>query len=156
MANTKRKITTLGPGTFNFGSAGSNLDMSCQLTNLLIQAEGESEDALLTLCGDSVAGARTYAWTVSGTVLQDIEANGVIDYTWKNAGKEVPFKFIPDSTGKAAVTGRLMIDPIALGGDVGKKNTSDFEFAVVGSPVFDADSTDAASPASQGEWAALK
>lgn len=148
----KRKITTLGPGSFNFGSAGSNLDMSCQLTNLIIQAEGESEDPMLTLCGDSVAGSRSYNWTVSGTTLQDIEADGVIDYTWKNAGKEVPFKFIPDTAGKAAVTGLLIIDPIALGGDVGKKNTSDFEFAAVGTPIFDADSTDGASPASEGEW----
>lgn len=151
----KRKITTLGPGTFNFGSVGSNLDMSCQITALTISAEPESEDAVPTLCGDSVAGARTYNWTVAGTTFQDLEENGVIDYTWKNAGKEVPFKFIPEEGGKAAVTGHLIVDPITLGGDVGKKNTSDFEFVAVGQPDFDHDSTDGSSPATTGEWAGL-
>lgn len=155
MASPKRTKTILGPGTFNFGSAGSNLDMSCQLTAITISAEGESEDAVMTLCGDRVAGARDYNWTVAGTTFQDLDENGVIDYTWKHAGKEVPFKFIPAEGSKAAITGRLIVDPIQLGGDVGKKNTSDFEFACVGTPVFDPDSTDGSSPASEGAWANL-
>lgn len=132
----RRKIHSLGPGTLVFGSVGTQLDMSCQLTEIKFSAEGDSEDPENVLCGDVIAGSRSYNWTVSGSVFQDIEADGVIDYTWKHAGTEVPFKFVPDATETVAVTGRVTIDPIEFGGTVKTKNKSEFEWSVVGSPVF--------------------
>ena len=132
----RRQITKLGPGTLVLGSVGTQLDMSCQLTNFKVSAEGDSEDAEAVLCGDSIAGARTYAWTASGTLFQDIEADGVIDFTWKHAGVEMPFKFVPDSAATAAVTGRVTVDPLEFGGDVNVKNKSEFEWSIVGTPVF--------------------
>lgn len=132
----RRKIHTLGPGTLVLGSVGTQLDMSCQLTNCKVAAEADAEDSEPTLCGETIAGARTYAWTLTGTVFQDIEEDGVIDYTWKHAGVEAPFKFVPDMTGEAAVTGRVTIDPLEFGGDVNVKNKSEFEWSVVGTPNF--------------------
>lgn len=132
----RRKIHTLGPGTLVLGSVGTQLDMSCQLTNTKISAEADAEDSEPTLCGDSIAGARTYAWTLSGTVFQDIEEDGVIDFTWKNAGVEMPFKFVPDMAGEASVTGRVTVDPLEFGGDVNVKNKSEFEWSIVGTPNF--------------------
>lgn len=137
----RRKNLTLGPGTLTFGSVGSILDMSCQITEIKFAAEGDSEDAELVLCGDSIAGARTYTWTMSGTTYQDLETDGVIDWSWKYAGTEVPFKFVPDSTGESAVTGRVIVDPIELGGTVGQKNKSEFEWGLVAAPSLRANTT---------------
>lgn len=146
----KRPILTLGPGSFKLGEIGTELDLSCQLTAFTISWEVDAEDAEPTLCGGTIGGARTYVATAAGSVFQDIEADGVIDYTWKNKGEEVPFTFIPDEAGAAQVTGRLMIDPINLGGDVRKRNKSDFEWQCIGDPVFTPDSTEGGTPAEPG------
>ena len=126
----------LGPGTLTFGSVGTTLDISCQVTEVKISAEGDSEDPELTLCGDTVAGARTYTWSMSFTAFQDIEKDGLIDWSWKHAGTEVPFKFVPDAASSASVTGRATVDPIEFGGTVNQKNKSEAEWALSGAPNF--------------------
>lgn len=146
----KRPILTLGPGSLVLGEIGTELDLSCQMTNVVVQWEVDAEDAEPTLCGGSIGGARTYTATLAGSVFQDIETDGVVDYTWKNKGVEVKFKFIPDSAGTAEVTGTVVIDPINLGGDVRTRNKSDFEWQCVGDPIFVADSTEGATPADPG------
>lgn len=146
----KRPILTLGPGSFKLGEVGTELDLSCQLTAFTISWEVDAEDAEPTLCGGQIGGARNYVATATGSVYQDVEADGVVDYTWKNKGEDVPFTFIPDEAGTAMVTGTLTIDPINLGGDVRKRNKSDFEWQCVGDPVFVADSTAGATTADPG------
>lgn len=132
----RRKIHKLGPGTLVLGSVGSPLDMSCQLTEIKFAADADSEDPEPVLCGDTISGARTYTWQMTGTVFQDVEADGVIDYTWKNAGTEVPFKFVPDDASGVSVTGRVTIDPLEFGGEVNTKNKSEFEWGITGAPTF--------------------
>lgn len=131
----KRRHLTLGPGTLAFGETGTDLDISCQVTAASVSAEGDSEDATPTLCGGTVAGERSYAWTLSYTAYQDVLANGIIDWTWKNAGREVPFNFTPDDSG-AAVNGVVIVDPVTIGGTVRQKNTSESEWSIVGTPEF--------------------
>ena len=133
----RRELLTLGPGTLVLGSVGTQLDMSCQITEISISAEGDSEDPEETLCGGQIAGSRHYTWTVNGSMFQDVAKDGVIDFTWKHAGKEMPFKFVPDATATAAVTGRVTVDPLTLGGTVKQKNKAEFEWSCVGTPVFD-------------------
>lgn len=131
----KRKPLVLGPGTLTIGQVGSPLDMSCQLTNVTITSEADAEDSEPTLCGGVLAGDRTYAWTLTGNVAQDIEKDGVVDWTWKNKGREVPFSFTPlNEIATTKVTGNVIVDPISLGGDVGKRGMSEFEWAIVGDP----------------------
>lgn len=146
----RRKLLTLGPGSLKIGEVGTELDMSCQLTSASISWEVDAEDAEPTLCGGSVGGARNYTATLAANLFQDIEADGVIDYTWKNKGMEVPFTFIPDEAGTAAVTGRVTIDPINLGGDVRTRVKSEIEWTCVGDPVFEPDSTAGATTADVG------
>lgn len=146
----RRDLLTLGPGSLILGSVGTQLDMSCQLTEISFQAEGESEDSENTLCGDVIAGARTYTYTMSGSLFQDVQPEGVIDFTWKHAGTEVPFKFVPDAAGTAAVTGRVTIDPLTIGGTVKQKNKSEFEWSCVGTPLFDPASNAATAPTKPG------
>lgn len=146
----RRKLLTLGPGSLVLGSIGSPLDLSCQLTNIRVEFEASAEDPEMTLCGETVGGSRTYSAKLAGTLFQDAEENGVIDYSWKNKGVEVPFKFVPDSTGTAAVTGRCTVDPITIGGDTRVKNKSDFEWQCIGEPVFNPLSNEGGTPAAVG------
>jgi hypothetical protein len=148
MPSPKRKILSLGPGTLAFGEVGTELDISCQVTACSIEWAVDAEDAAPTLCGGTVAGARNYAATVKATVYQDIEADGTVDFSWKNKGAEVPFSFTPRTDAPTAkVAGRCLVDPITLGGDVNKKNTSDIEWSCVGEPTFTPDDTGDTEPA---------
>lgn len=146
----KRKLLTLGPGSLTIGEIGTDLDMSCQLTNVAVQWSVDAEDAEATLCGGSVGGARNYTANLAGTVFQDVELDGVVDFTWKHKGVEAPFKFVPDNEGSAVVTGRVTIDPIDLGGDVRTRPKSEFEWQCVGDPTFAHDPTEGGTPAVEG------
>lgn len=146
----RRAPLTLGPGTLNFGGVGSALDMSCQVTSVTVSPEAQTEDPIPVLCGDALAGARSYNWTLAFTALQDVLENGVIDYTWTNAGAEVPFTFVPSTDYTAQVTGVVIIDPVGLGGTVRQKNTSDASWTIVGTPAFTADGVEAAGTTPAG------
>lgn len=131
----KRAPYIVGPGTFTVGKVGTTLDMSCQLTEFRIEFEADAEDDVPTLCGGMLAGDRTYAATCAGTTVQDLERDGVIDFTWRNKGAQVPFSFIPDNASvDKKITGELIIDPLTIGGEVGKRGTSEFEWKCVGMP----------------------
>lgn len=138
----KRPPLTLGPGTLTFGEIGvDQLDISCQVTACKITFDSDKEDDLPTLCGGTITGEKVYTSKVEFSAAQDLETNGLIDWTWKNAGKEVPFTFAPRNDEVAAVKGRCVIDPVEIGGDVKKRNISDAEFDCVGLPVFTPDDT---------------
>lgn len=128
------KAQKLGPGVFSIGEVGTPLDLTAQVTQLKITPSVDAEDAVPTLSGESLAGDRTYSWTVSGTLIQDLTEDGMFDYTWSNAGDEVPFTFTPSTTVGRDVTGVVIVDPLELGGDIGKKNTTEFEWTIVGDP----------------------
>jgi len=143
----KRDLLTLGPGSIVFDAPGGGavgLDISCQVTDALVEAEADAEDPTPTLCGGSVAGARTYTWMLTFTTFQDVLKDGVIDWTWKNKGAETGFTFTPETIGAAKVVGRVMVDPISLGGTASKRNTSEVKWAVVGDPAFTPDVSAAA------------
>lgn len=123
----------MGPGTFKLGTAGV-MDVSCQVTNLIVSCSEsvESTDPIPVLCGDEIPGEDTvsYAWTVAGTLVQDISSTGVVDYTWDNKGVTVDFEFIPNTVGGRSVTGEVRVIPLPVGGDVNARPTSDFEWQV--------------------------
>ena len=133
------RAQTMGPGTLTIGSVGSPLDLTAQVTNCRVVPSAESEDAVTTLSGESLAGERTYSWALSGTLIQDLTEDGMFDYTWANKGTEVPFTFTPSTAAGRTITGTVIVDPLELGGDVKAKNTTDFEWVVVGDPVLGAD-----------------
>lgn len=132
------KSYKLNKGTLTLGDAP--LDVSCQVTNVQVNPTEnvDTEDAVHVLCGDVLPSSDTvdYSFTVSGTVLQDLSAGGVIDYTWQNAGDEVAFTLTPDSTAAATVVGVCRLIPLVIGGDVPTRPTSDFEWVCIGTPAF--------------------
>lgn len=130
---------TMGPGTFTIGSVGSPLDLTAQVTSLKVSPSADAEDSIVTLSGDTLAGERTYSWTLGGTLVQDLTDAGMFDYTWTNKGTQVPFTFTPSTAAGRSVTGTVIVDPLEIGGDVKKKNTTDFEWVIVGDPELGAD-----------------
>ena len=125
----------MGPGTFSIGSVGTPLDLTAQVTALTVEFSEDVEDSVPTLSGESLEGEASYPATLSGTLVQDLTEAGMFDYTWTHKGTIVPFTFTPSTAVGRSVTGSVRIAPLNLGGDVKKKNTTDFTWAIIGDPV---------------------
>jgi hypothetical protein len=132
------KATKLGPGTLIIGETTTTLDLSCQLSAAKVEWDKDKEDNTEVLCGDSIAGGVTYTAKLTGTVLLDLSATGMVSFTWTHKGEEHAFVFIPNDVEAQQVSGVLTVDPLDVGGDEVKKNMSvDFEWDCVGEPVFE-------------------
>jgi hypothetical protein len=122
----------MGPGVLAVGSAGSSIDFSARVTSAKVVPKVDAEDDVLTLAGTTESGDRTYTYTLDATVYQDDLRDGeLVEFTWLNAGAVLPVTFTPFAGGKS-VTGDVLIDPMEIGGDVGKKNQSDIKWAFIG------------------------
>ncbi len=129
------KAQPLGPGTFSLGAALTALDLTAQVTKLTVQWSVNVEDAVETLSGEELEGEPDYNAELSFTVIQDLTEAGMFDYTWANKGSVVPFTFTPNTAAGRTVTGMVRVDPLNLGGDVKKKNTTEATWKCVGQPV---------------------
>ena len=130
---TPRKM---GPGTLTIGAVGSPLDFSGRVTSVKVTPKVDQEDNVTVLSGDTIAGDRTYTATLEATVYQDDlypGPGGLMDYSWSHKGETVPFTFTP-YTGGRSITGELTVDPLEVGGDVNKKNTTALKWDCVGFP----------------------
>lgn len=128
----------LGPGVLTLGSGP--LDVSAQVTKLIVSATEnvDTVDAIDVLSGEQIAEEETasYKWKLDATFVQDtLAAGGLVDFTWTNQGASIPFKFIPNNSIARKVTGTLRCIPLAIGGDIKKRNTSDWSVAIIGTPV---------------------
>lgn len=130
----------LGPGKITVGKTGSLKDFSCQVTEATV-TWGKDEDNVNVLCGDTL-GNTVYSATFEGSIVQDWhDQNGILAWTWKNKGEVLPFVFVPSIAGKAQVKGNIIVDPIDLGGESMKKNTSDIKWTFAGEPSLSYDYT---------------
>lgn len=131
-------VFPLGPGALTIGQTGSPIDVSCLVNNATIAADKDQGDSSTKLCGTVRPGAVVYTYTLSGNVDLDIATeDGLFALSQSAAGSEQDFTFTPNSAAGTAATGRLVIDPLSFGGDTpGETMTSDFEFTLVGSPVY--------------------
>lgn len=129
-------VRPLGPGVLTIGAVGSTLDFSGRCRSASITWKVDQEDDTPLLSGGVEAGDRTYAATLEATVSQDdLTVGGLVDYSWAHKGQAVPFTFTPYTfTGARSITGELVVDPLDVGGDVKKKNTSDLKWGCVGEP----------------------
>lgn len=139
----------LGPGTLTIGETGSLLDLSCQVTEVKVTWDDDTDDDIPVLCGSVIPGAATYTAQLEATIVQDMSAGGVIDYTWTHKGETVPVTFTP-TAGSATVTGEVTVKPVDLGGKVGSKNDADVEWPFNGEPQF-TPLTDPTDTGSRGE-----
>lgn len=128
----------LGPGVLEIGATGTEIDVSCLVNNAVIAADKDEADSTTKLCGDVRAGAVTYTYALSGNMDTDIgNAAGFFALSQSAPGTQQGFTFTPSSDVGTTATGTLVIDPLDFGADeAGADLTSDFEFTIVGVPVY--------------------
>ena len=148
-------VTKFGPGTLTIGEVGAPIDVSCQMIAAQIEWSKDEDDDVTVLCGDVVAGAVTYAATLTGEVFQDVaDAAGILFYSWQHKGEVFPFTFTPNTAAGTSAAGELQLDPLSFGGDEPKANmTSDFTWKIVGDPVLTAGGVMAAEAEAEADAA---
>lgn len=131
----------LGPGTLTIGAVASEIDVSCLVNNAVIAMTKDQGDSTTKLCGTVVPGAVSYTYALSGNVDTDVnDPLGLFALSQLSPGSQQPFVFTPSTEAGTSATGTLVIDPLDFGGETtGETMTSDFEFALVGAPVYDFD-----------------
>lgn len=133
------KSFKLGPGTLTLDPGGAALEVSAQITNGRIEwsESVNSTDPIPVLSGEELPGEDevTYAATLAGNVVQDIDAAGLVAWSWTHKGETVNFTFVPSTTDGREVTGTVRVIPLTLGGDVNTRNQSDFTWTCPSDPV---------------------
>jgi hypothetical protein len=121
-------------GTLVLGA--TPLDISAQVTKCVITVAENvtTTDAVPVLSGAELAAEDdvTFTATLEATLLQDLAAAGVVEYAWNNAGTWVDFVFSPADDTDRGVAGQVRVVPIAIGGDVKTRPTSDLTWACRG------------------------
>lgn len=131
MADLKKgKAHKLGPGVLKFGETGSEIEFGLQCKAVTVEADVEENDDDLVVLAGSLDGDDdvTESYTLSGELYQDYSKSSLIAWCHVNAGKAVPFTFKPNDDQELNVRGTVRIRRLSIGGDVGDRNTSDFEF----------------------------
>ena len=124
----------LGPGSLILGKTGSTIELAPQLKTCNINPDTSEEDDEYGLDWSALAGDVTEAATLSGTLKQTYNKASLTKWAHDNAGKVVPFVFIPvvDTEDGLKASGNVQIKRIGFGGDSKKLNDQDFEFKIVG------------------------
>lgn len=123
------KIRTLGPGSLTIGEPESSQNFSADVTNVTLTPDTSTDDAINFLDGSSEAGAQTTTWTLEGTIKENFSMDSLQVWCLTNAGKTLPFTFIPSTEGTLQLDGNVTVAPVGFGGDVKTKNDQDFSFA---------------------------
>lgn len=123
------KVRTLGPGSLKIGGAGNEHDFSADVTNTALEPSTDTEDPDNFLDGHSEGGSQTESWTLTGSVKEDFSMEGLQVWCNQHSGDELPFTFIPNTSGTVQWKGKVTIASIQIGGDVKSKNANDFSFA---------------------------
>lgn len=128
------KSTVLGPGTLTIGEEGSEEQFAAQLTNIRLVPNVTTSDPIPVLSGEELDGDDTEIWEMSGTLLQSFDADSLVDWALANKGEKLPFVFVPNTVADRQYTGIVKVQPVTIGGDVKKRNTSDFTWRMTGAP----------------------
>lgn len=116
------KSYVLGPGTLELGEAP--LNVSAQVRSMVVRVSERVTrvEAIPVLSGEELAGAEDvdHDAVLVGNVIQDLSADGMVDYTWANRGVAVPVRFVPSTAEGRECTGVVVLVPLEFGGDVDK------------------------------------
>lgn len=131
-------VTThkLGPGVLSLGETGTLREFTSQVTNARWTPSVEQEDPIPVLSGDEVTDDPDFTSVIAGTFLQDYGSESLVKWCFDQRGKVLPFTFKPRSDTALSITGTCQVLPVEVGGDVKTRNTTDFEFPVIGDPEF--------------------
>lgn len=123
------KVRTLGPGSLKIGGTDSEQDFSADVINTALEPSTDTEYPDNFLDGHSEGGSQTESWTLTGSVKEDFSMDGLQVWCNQHSGDELPFTFIPNTSGTVQWKGKVTIASIQIGGDVKSKNANDFSFA---------------------------
>jgi hypothetical protein len=131
------KFYELGDGVLILGAA---TDVTAQVTDCTIKANEsvKTVDAIETLSGEEIPelSKATITRTLTGTFIQDIDADGLVDWSEDNETTEQDFIFCPAEDPGRARKGVLYPVGIDFGGTVGPgAATSAFTWRIKGKPV---------------------
>ena len=125
------KDSRLGPGTLTLGA----VEYGAQIPNVTLTPSQESVDGVATLADITPTPQVTTSWELKGKAIQDWEdAAGLTNYLFDNDGDTVAFVWTPNTAKGVAFAGDCVVVTVEIGGDVNVQNTSDFSFAVKGTP----------------------
>ena len=79
-----------------------------------------------------------YEYSLAGNMDTDVAVDaGFFALSQVQAGKELAYTFTPNNDAVTKAVGTLIVDPLDFGGDTnGETMVSDFEFSLVGAPVY--------------------
>jgi hypothetical protein len=121
----------LGPGLLKLGGT----DYGVQIANVSLEPDQKSDDGTPTLGDPDPLPEVTETWTLKGSAIQDWEEPlGIVNYCMDNTLSVVAFEWTPNTDAATKWTGNVLITSLPIGGDVSAQNTSDFEWAVQGTP----------------------
>lgn len=131
-------MTQFGPGTLKIGAVGSEIDIECLINGARIAMSKDEGTSTTKLCGTVTPGKLTYTYALSGNIdIDSSDPAGIFALTQLSPGSQQEFTFTPSTEGVTAAAGTLIIDPLDFGADeFGVEMSSDFEFAIVGAPVY--------------------
>lgn len=122
------KASKLGPGRLTFGAAGTTTEFGAQITKAELKEDDGDETAVLS--GGSITDGD---YTLSGTFFQDYSSmQSLIVWCKTHKNETFPFEYVPNSAEALGVRGNVVVKPVSFGGEVKKRNTTDFEFSGVG------------------------
>lgn len=131
-------VKALGPGVLTFGATGTTQQFAAHTTATSLVPSYSDGDVLNLLDGNQEREQDEETWTIEGTIRQSLELDALEDWCLKNAGKEMPFTFSPNTDVAKSYKGTARIRAVNIGGDVKSKNTSDFSFPLNGKPTIGA------------------
>ncbi|QTF71763.1 hypothetical protein [Arthrobacter woluwensis] len=126
------KSSKLGPGRLTLGAVGTTQEFASQLRSCKLEPSVDTSDPIPVLSGEELPGDDTLTYVLSGSILDDYTMTGLAVWSKTNAGKTLPFEFVPNTADKLMAKGNVVVQPIAIGGDVKERNENDFEFRGVG------------------------
>jgi hypothetical protein len=122
------KASKLGPGRLTFGAAGTTQEFGAQVTKVTLEpADG---DSTAVLDGGRVTDGD---YTLTGEFFQDYSSmTSLIVWCKTHAGQSIAWEYVPTTGEVLAAKGVCEISEVKFGGDVKKRNTTEFSFTGVG------------------------
>ncbi len=126
----------IGPGVFTLGEGALACQSKMKSLEVSWKENIDSEEDIDLLDGSVDEGEDnvTHDASVKASIVQDIEAGGLVDFTWLNAGSVEPFRYVPNTALGREVNGFVRVVPITIGGEAKKRAEADFEWMAVGLP----------------------
>lgn len=120
-----------GRGTLTLGTD----EFGTQISNVLLEPTHSKEDGVPTLGDPTPSPTVTTTWALKGDGIQDWQLDdGFVEFCRANNGAEVAFELVLNEDLDVIYSGTCIVYAVAIGGTVKARNTSAFEFDVVGDP----------------------